>query len=367
MISVLVNGEITEKIFVGDEKELQQFTGPGIYFLKDKSGGILYIGQAVNIWKRLKEHIDGSDDVTGKCVKYIHHIDIMYFLENTKQREALETLLIIEHLPPFNEKDTPEQGNLAKMKAKMDKYLKEVPEGYHINNWANYEKLSYINRECLELSVFMGAAEISWGIKPHLPNEWTWSVWRNVKDNYISEMQEKGKSYEELKIKAWEVINADYNSEKAFRELISITETTDSYMGKDSISRMKISKVNRSKRGSTETTETGFDSVNFHSAEDSRVNTEVEEKFAQLLENLQSEHKYTGVEVYHKVSVEKLKDTEIWPYILRNLQGRFFDTPLCRKDDASGEYILAIVTHDEWRELSFLAEDPLVTIDEREE
>jgi len=80
---------------------------PGVYFMKDAKGGILYIGKAGNLKRRISSYfIRPSSERIEKMVSHIRSIETK---ETDSALEALilESALIKKHQPPFNvrEKD----------------------------------------------------------------------------------------------------------------------------------------------------------------------------------------------------------------------------------------------------------------------
>ena len=87
--------ELKEKI-----KNLPQ--SPGIYFFKNSSGLILYIGKAINIQKRVKSHFfKSADNFRQKLLNETFEMDFIG-TENENQAIILESRMIKKYLPKFN-------------------------------------------------------------------------------------------------------------------------------------------------------------------------------------------------------------------------------------------------------------------------
>jgi len=85
--------------------------GPGVYFMRDRSG-YLYVGESANLWKRLTIHLDDSDRKTlanylktvgieGVRVE-LHCFDTTSAARRVSHRRAYESELIRSRQPRFN-------------------------------------------------------------------------------------------------------------------------------------------------------------------------------------------------------------------------------------------------------------------------
>lgn len=76
---------------------------PGVYFFKDETGGIIYIGKAANLKARIQSHFAGRDasPKSGPMLEQIHNID---YTITASEEEALlyEAHLIKKNKPKFN-------------------------------------------------------------------------------------------------------------------------------------------------------------------------------------------------------------------------------------------------------------------------
>jgi len=93
-----------EEIFVIQD-ELKKVPGkPGVYIMRDKNDGILYVGKAINLRNRLRSYFRaniGRGPWIDKMVGLIHHFE---YIVTDSELEALvlENNLIKEHRPKYN-------------------------------------------------------------------------------------------------------------------------------------------------------------------------------------------------------------------------------------------------------------------------
>ena len=93
-----------ENTFVIQE-ELKRVPGnPGVYIMRDKNDGILYVGKAINLRNRLRSYFRaniGRGPWIDKMVSLIHHFE---YIVTDSELEALvlENNLIKEHSPKYN-------------------------------------------------------------------------------------------------------------------------------------------------------------------------------------------------------------------------------------------------------------------------
>lgn len=77
---------------------------PGVYIMKDSLGGILYVGKAKNLKKRVQSYFRSSTNHSPKIKKLVQHLkDFDYILLDTEfEAFMLECKLIKELKPPYN-------------------------------------------------------------------------------------------------------------------------------------------------------------------------------------------------------------------------------------------------------------------------
>jgi excinuclease ABC subunit C len=77
---------------------------PGVYLMKDSLGGILYVGKAKNLKKRIQSYFRRSANHSPKIKKLVQHLkDFDYILLDTEfEAFMLECKLIKEWKPPYN-------------------------------------------------------------------------------------------------------------------------------------------------------------------------------------------------------------------------------------------------------------------------
>ncbi|HMC07445.1 MAG TPA: GIY-YIG nuclease family protein, partial [Solirubrobacterales bacterium] len=74
---------------------------PGVYLFKDVDGGVLYVGKALSIRKRVASHFSGPH---RGGLDFIHQVGSIDFLVTETEAEALlaEQQFIKRHRPRFN-------------------------------------------------------------------------------------------------------------------------------------------------------------------------------------------------------------------------------------------------------------------------
>ncbi len=90
-----------------DRQQLKDYpTQPGVYFMKNRSGEILYIGKAKNLKKRLKSYFQKQSRLTPKIavmMRQMTHIEVTV-VGSELEALLLESQLIKQHQPFFNQK-----------------------------------------------------------------------------------------------------------------------------------------------------------------------------------------------------------------------------------------------------------------------
>ena len=75
---------------------------PGVYLMHDKSGTVIYVGKAKDLYKRVSQYF--SRPQSGKVFKMVQNVD--YFetiiVQNEKEALILEMNLIHQYFPRFN-------------------------------------------------------------------------------------------------------------------------------------------------------------------------------------------------------------------------------------------------------------------------
>ncbi|MBI3009180.1 MAG: GIY-YIG nuclease family protein, partial [Candidatus Omnitrophica bacterium] len=77
---------------------------PGVYLMKDKTGGIIYIGKASSLKKRVSSYFYASRKLSPKLDKLVSSISDIEVIRTGSEAEALlfEASLIKEHRPRYN-------------------------------------------------------------------------------------------------------------------------------------------------------------------------------------------------------------------------------------------------------------------------
>jgi DNA polymerase III epsilon subunit family exonuclease len=79
-------------------------TNPGVYFMKSRSGEIIYIGKAKNLRERVTSYFRHNSEVTGKIRKLLSSVRHLEYELTKSELSALilESKLIKKHKPRFN-------------------------------------------------------------------------------------------------------------------------------------------------------------------------------------------------------------------------------------------------------------------------
>lgn len=87
-----------------NQKIAQLPTNPGVYFYKDKTNKIIYIGKALNINKRVKSYFFAAEQQTTKTAELLKTIEDVECLVTLDESDALilEDQLIKKHNPKYN-------------------------------------------------------------------------------------------------------------------------------------------------------------------------------------------------------------------------------------------------------------------------
>jgi len=88
------------------DKIKQLPSSPGVYLMKDAQGGILYVGKAKNLRRRVQSYFQNVDTHSPKVAKLVKHLrDFDYILTDTEfEAFLLECKLIREIKPLYNKK-----------------------------------------------------------------------------------------------------------------------------------------------------------------------------------------------------------------------------------------------------------------------
>ena len=100
--------------------------GPGFYFMKNKKGEIIYIGESKNIRRRLSRHFRGKSDATRLFFHLFYSVDIFYCLPN--ERKIYEVFAINYYNPLGNIWDNCNMSQLE-LKVRRTDWIKGEQEG----------------------------------------------------------------------------------------------------------------------------------------------------------------------------------------------------------------------------------------------
>lgn len=100
----LIGEAMNERLPFLREKTAQLTTSPGVYLMKDRMDGIIYIGKAKNLRNRVTSYFRVSADHTPKVARMVSHVWDYDFIVTDSEYEALllECSLIKQHKPHYN-------------------------------------------------------------------------------------------------------------------------------------------------------------------------------------------------------------------------------------------------------------------------
>ncbi len=77
---------------------------PGVYLMKDKSGGIIYVGKAKALKNRVSSYFGSHTNHTTKVIRMVEHVHDFDYIVTDSEFEALvlECSLIKQHSPKYN-------------------------------------------------------------------------------------------------------------------------------------------------------------------------------------------------------------------------------------------------------------------------
>lgn len=77
---------------------------PGVYLMKDKSGGIIYVGKAKALKNRVSSYFGSHTNHTAKVIRMVEHVHDFDYIVTDSEFEALvlECSLIKQHSPKYN-------------------------------------------------------------------------------------------------------------------------------------------------------------------------------------------------------------------------------------------------------------------------
>ena len=96
--------EDKEKIHSLREKAMKLPQTPGVYIMKNKSGGIIYIGKAKKLKNRVSQYFGSHTNHTTKVIRMVENVDDFDYILVDSEFEALvlEASLIKQHRPKYN-------------------------------------------------------------------------------------------------------------------------------------------------------------------------------------------------------------------------------------------------------------------------
>ncbi|HDR7897147.1 GIY-YIG nuclease family protein [Bacillus pacificus] len=95
----------------------------GFYFMRDSSGEIVYIGESLNLRKRLAKHIAGKSSTTKRFYHVFHSVDVFYC--DRKDRKIYE-LYAINLYNPIGNVDGNESATKEELKKKKEDWIRRL-------------------------------------------------------------------------------------------------------------------------------------------------------------------------------------------------------------------------------------------------
>ena len=83
------------------EKVKNLSSSPGVYLMKDVHDGIIYVGKAKNLKRRVQSYFQNSKSHSPKTVKLVHTIELDYILTDTEFEAFMLECKLIQELKPF--------------------------------------------------------------------------------------------------------------------------------------------------------------------------------------------------------------------------------------------------------------------------
>ncbi|PDY52174.1 GIY-YIG nuclease family protein [Bacillus toyonensis] len=95
----------------------------GVYFMRDSNGKIVYIGESLNLKKRLTKHMAGKSSTTKRFYHVFHSIDVLYC--ERKDRKIYE-LYAINLFNPIGNVDGNESASKVELKKRREDWLRNL-------------------------------------------------------------------------------------------------------------------------------------------------------------------------------------------------------------------------------------------------
>ncbi|ARX70039.1 GIY-YIG nuclease family protein [Bacillus thuringiensis] len=93
----------------------------GFYFMRDSSGEIVYIGEAVDLRKRLTKHMAGKSSVTNRFYHVFHSVDVFYC---DKEDRKIYELYAINLYDPIGNVDGNESASKVVLRKRREAWIK---------------------------------------------------------------------------------------------------------------------------------------------------------------------------------------------------------------------------------------------------
>lgn len=109
------------EVQVKDIKELKEESG--IYHFYSKEGELLYIGQSVNIRRRMYQHFNSLGHLEDEQLKEVSRVKVRYLLDAPNRRKDKELLEIYLYMPKWNVESRDYKRAIGK---RRDKYIRAM-------------------------------------------------------------------------------------------------------------------------------------------------------------------------------------------------------------------------------------------------
>lgn len=120
----LVKRGITIKL---SNKIKQLPTTPGVYLMKDASGGILYVGKAKNLKRRVQSYFQNNKNHSPKTAKLVKHLtDFDVILTDTEFEAFMLECQLIQEIKPYYNKKMKSPQSYSYIEIKLDDDLRKI-------------------------------------------------------------------------------------------------------------------------------------------------------------------------------------------------------------------------------------------------
>ncbi|EOO65755.1 hypothetical protein IKE_03339 [Bacillus cereus VD196] len=120
----MINIEIPKRSLSIPVSEIHKVSSDsGVYFMRDSNGEIVYIGESLNLKKRLTKHMAGKSSTTKRFYHMFHSIDVLYC--DRKDRKIYE-LYAINLFNPIGNVDGNESVSKVELKKRREDWIRSL-------------------------------------------------------------------------------------------------------------------------------------------------------------------------------------------------------------------------------------------------